>query len=41
MMFCLISVGGKFMWVGISVVHISFIVLSLVNISNFIELALL
>jgi hypothetical protein len=39
-MFCLIIVGEKFMSAGIGVVHISFIVFPLVDISNFIVLAL-
>ena len=39
-MFCLISVGGKFMGVGISVAHNTFIGFDLVKISNFIVIAL-
>ena len=39
-LFCLISVGGKSCGLKFSVAHINFIVLALVNISNFIALAL-
>jgi hypothetical protein len=31
-LYCLIGVGGKFMWVGISVAHVTFWVLTLVII---------